>query len=72
MQAELNSGSLQIPEPADFVTIGRAPHYLEPEALLQFLRSSTEIGQSFDMQLGHHGTTPWAGESNRLIATYVA
>jgi SAM-dependent methyltransferase len=72
MQAELNSGSLQIPEPADFVTIGRALHYLKPEALLPFLRSSTKPSASLLIcNSDIHGTTPWAGEYNRLIATYV-
>jgi SAM-dependent methyltransferase len=72
MTADLSSGTLQIPQPADLVTIGRALHYLKPETLLPFLQSSTKPSASILICNSRiRRSTPWAEDYNRLIASYV-
>lgn len=72
MTADVNSGAVSIPEPADFVTIGRALHYLRRETLLPFLHASTKRPAGILVCNSRiRRSTPWAEDYNRLIESYV-
>jgi SAM-dependent methyltransferase len=72
LEADLNSGTPDVPQRADLVTIGRALHFLKPETLLPFLASSAMPSASVVICNSRiHRRTPWAEAYNSLVASYV-